>query len=76
MVTIRLSRLGRKKAPFYRIVATDSRKKAIGEVLEVLGTWNPAHKELEVRMPDLNKWVEKGAQMSATVKKLLEENKK
>lgn len=76
MIAIRLSRIGRKKAPFYRIVAVDSRKKAIGAVLEILGTWNPKHKNLEVRMQNLEEWIKKGAQVSAPVKKLLEENKK
>lgn len=76
MVTIRLSKLGRKKAPFYRVVAVDSEKKNAGSVLEILGTWNPRHKKLEVGMQNLEKWVQKGAQMSATVKKLLETYKK
>lgn len=76
MVTIRLSKIGRKKAPFYRIVAVDSTKKNAGEFLENLGTWNPKHKNLEVRMQNLEDWIKKGAQMSATVKKILETHKK
>lgn len=71
MITIRLSRFGRKKAPFYRIVAVDSQKKATGMVLEVLGFWNPIKKELKVEKEKVKLWVEKGSQMSATVKKLL-----
>lgn len=72
MIAIRLSRFGRKKAPFYRVVAVDSQKKATGMVLEILGTWNPATKELKVNSEKLKVWVSKGAQISATVKKLLE----
>lgn len=72
MIAIRLSRFGRKKAPFYRIVAVDSRKKATGIVKEVLGTWNPAKKALKVEKEKVAGWVAKGAQVSATVKKLLE----
>jgi small subunit ribosomal protein S16 len=72
MVTIRLSRYGRKKAPFYRIVAVDATKKATGKVIEFLGFWNPANKELKVKSEELKTWVKKGAQISATVKKLLE----
>ena len=72
MVTIRLSRYGRKKAPFYRIVAVDSSKKAVGSVLEVLGTWNVAKKKLDVDKEKVSEWVKKGSQISATVKKLLE----
>ncbi|MGA3292111.1 MAG: 30S ribosomal protein S16 [Candidatus Microgenomates bacterium] len=72
MVTIRLSRFGRKKAPFYRIVAVDSRKKAIGGVLEFLGTWNPAKKAKSIDKEKVNAWIKKGATVSAAVKKLLE----
>lgn len=72
MIAIRLSRFGRKKAPFYRIVAVDSRKKATGEVLEILGTWNIAKKKLDVEKSKVEAWIKKGAQVSATVKKLIE----
>ena len=72
MIAIRLSRFGRKKAPFYRVVAVDSTKKATGMVLEVLGTWNIAKKKLDLDKDKVKAWVAKGAQMSATVKKLLE----
>lgn len=71
MVTIRLSRFGRKKAPFYRVVVVDSRKKAIGGVLEYLGIWNPAKKIVKIDKTKVSAWVKKGAQISATVKKLL-----
>ena len=40
-VKIRLTRMGAKKRPFYRIVATDSRTKRDGEYLEQIGTYNP-----------------------------------
>lgn len=72
MIAIRLSRFGRKKAPFYRIVAVDSRKKATGMVLKFLGTWNPAKKEFKIDKDELKIWVGKGAQISATVKKLID----
>ena len=72
MIAIRLSRYGRKKAPFYRIVAVDAKKKATGMGLEFLGTWNPRKKELEVSKEKVSAWVKKGAQISATVKKLIE----
>ncbi len=72
MIAIRLSRFGRKKAPYYRIVAVDSRKKATGMVLKILGTWNPAKKEFKIDKDELKIWIEKGAQISATVKKLID----
>lgn len=70
MVTIRLSRYGRKKDPFYRIIAVDSTKKAIGAVLEILGNYNPRKKELTFDKQKIADWVNKGAQLSATVKSL------
>lgn len=72
MVTIRLSRFGRKKGAFYRIVAVDSRKKASGANLEVLGFWNPLKKILKVEKERIGDWISKGAQMSTSVKKMLE----
>lgn len=70
MVIIRLSRFGRKKAPFYRVVATDASKKRDGMVLEVLGFWNPAKENKELNKEAFDAWIKKGAQVSATVKKL------
>lgn len=72
MVTIRLSRFGRKKAPFYRIVVTDSRKKTTGGVIDYIGTWNPIKKLKEINQEKLSEWIKKGAQQSASVKKILE----
>lgn len=71
MVAIRLARYGRKKGAFYRIVAVDSTKKTAGENLEVLGYWNPIKKDLKIDKESLKAWVAKGAQISATVKKLI-----
>lgn len=72
MIMIRLSRFGRKLAPFYRVVAIDGQKKREGEPLEVLGFWNPVTREFKVEREKLKIWVTKGAQISPTVSKLLE----
>lgn len=72
MVTIRLSRYGRKKAPYYRVVAVDASKKTTGKYLEVVGTWNPAKKAISIDKDKVNAWVKKGATISATVKRLLQ----
>jgi small subunit ribosomal protein S16 len=72
MVTIRLARFGRKKDPFYRIVALDSGKKVAGANLEVVGFWNPLKKELKIEKEKFDMWVKNGAQLSSAVKKLLE----
>lgn len=71
MIAIRLTRFGRKKSPFYRIVATDSGKRQGGVVLQVLGTWKPSKKEIKIEKDKVKAWVEKGAQISPAVNKLL-----
>ena len=72
MTTIRLTRMGRKKMPFYRIVVTDSRKRRDGGWIESIGHYNPMIKEdnLTVDMDRLNYWVSVGAKMSDRVKKI------
>lgn len=70
MVTIRLSRYGRKKAPFYRVIVVDSRKKRDGAFLEVLGFWNPEKGDKKLDKVNFDLWIKKGAQVSDTVKKL------
>lgn len=77
MVTIRLSRGGAKKKPFYHIVVTDSRKARDGRRIEQIGFFNPAAKGGEERLRlDLERmdyWAGVGAQMSDRVKSLLAE---
>jgi len=72
MTTIRLTRMGRKKMPFYRIVVTDSRKRRDGGWIESIGHYNPMIKEnnITVDMERLNYWTSVGAQMSDRVKKI------
>ena len=72
MTVIRLTRMGRKKKPFYRIVVTDSRKRRDGGWIESIGFYNPVAKEEEIRIDEerLNYWLSVGAQMSDTVKRL------
>ena len=72
MVIIRLERRGKKNGPFYRIVATDERKKIGGSSLEILGFWNPHTDEKQIKKDLINKWVKKGAKISVAVKKLME----
>ncbi len=72
MTVIRMTRMGRKKKPFYRIVVTDSRKRRDGGWIESIGHYNPvsAEKTLVVDTERLNYWVSVGAQLSPTVKKI------
>ncbi|MFT7458708.1 MAG: small subunit ribosomal protein S16 [Planctomycetota bacterium] len=75
MVTIRLSRKGAKKRPFYHIVVTDSRNKRDGRYIERLGFFNPiaAGKEEELRIDHerVKYWLSQGAQASERVAKLV-----
>lgn len=73
MVKLRLKRMGAKKAPFYRIVAADSRFPRDGRDIETIGTYNPTTNPAEVRVDaDLAiKWLNNGAQPSDTVRNIL-----
>jgi len=72
VVKIRLARFGRKKKPFYRIVATDSRRRRDSGWIEVIGYYNPLTdpKTIEIDMDRLNYWLSNGAQMTERVGKL------
>ena len=75
MVTIRLSRRGKKNAPFFHIVAVDKMKKRDGAVLDKIGTYDPSKKDLKDKVKynaELYKsWIAKGAQPSETVVQLV-----
>ena len=73
MVKIRLTRSGSKKRPFYRIVAADSRSPRDGKFLEILGFYDPRKKPhvLEVNKERVQDWIDKGAQPSVRVEKLI-----
>jgi small subunit ribosomal protein S16 len=72
-VRLRLTRLGRKGQPFYRIVAVDSRKRRDGAYLEKIGHYNPNARPAELVMDDEKalKWLHVGAIPSDTVRSLL-----
>ena len=71
MIRIRLSRRGKKKTPFYRIVITDKRTKRDGSPIEEIGTYNPKTKELKVNKEKVESWIKKGAIPSDTMVDLL-----
>mgnify|MGYP000235108589 FL=1 len=79
MVTIRLSRGGAKKRPYYTVVVTDSRNKRDGRCIERIGFFNPlAQGQEEVLRLDLDRvahWVGEGAQTSERVAKLIDQAK-
>jgi len=75
MLMIRLSRVGKKKKAEYRLVIQDKKRDPWGKVLEILGTYNPHTKELEIKKDRIEYWRSVGAQMSVTVNNLLIEKK-
>ena len=68
---IRLTRVGRKNLPLYRIVVANSRSPVKGKFIEKLGWYDPRGKKLQVDKDSLLGWVGKGAKPSNSVKKLL-----
>lgn len=73
-VKMRLTRLGDKKSPFYRIVVADSRKARDGEYVDLVGTYNPlvSENDVNIDLEKAKKWLANGAQPTDTVKTLLQ----
>ena len=74
-VKLRLTRMGKKKQPAYRVVAIDSHTKRDGEYIELIGTYNPLTKPATVKLDEevALKWLANGAIPSDTVKNLFKE---
>jgi small subunit ribosomal protein S16 len=72
-VKLRLTRVGSKKNPVYRIVAADSRSPRDGKFLEIVGRYNPQTDPSTIELDEerLRDWISKGAQPSETVQRLL-----
>ncbi|MDD5071890.1 MAG: 30S ribosomal protein S16 [Patescibacteria group bacterium] len=71
MLTIRLSRIGKKNKPMYRLIISEKSRDLYGQSLEILGSYNPGNKELQAKAERIKYWLEKGAGMSPTVNNLL-----
>lgn len=72
-VRIRLKRMGAHKAPFYRVVVSDSRSPRDGRFIEEIGIYNPIAQPAQVQIDEEKalKWLQDGAQASDTVRNLL-----
>ena len=72
-VKLRLTRVGSKKNPVYRIVAADSRSPRDGKFLEIVGRYNPQTDPSTIELDEerVRDWLSKGAQPSQTVRRLL-----
>lgn len=78
MLAIRLMRMGAKKRPSYRIVVKEKLSKRDGAYLENLGFYNPTQNPAELRLDAARAqyWLEKGAQPTETVRRLIKANQK
>ena len=80
MVTIRLTRRGAKKLPFYHIVVTDSRQRQGGTILEQIGYFDPVAKgksiKLNLDLARIDHWQKQGAQVSDRVQALVKDYRK
>ncbi len=73
MLSIRLTRMGAKKRPFYRIVVTEKRSKRDGRFVESVGYYDPCRNPADVKInrERVKYWIERGAQPSETVRSLI-----
>ncbi|MDP2684606.1 MAG: 30S ribosomal protein S16 [bacterium] len=75
MLTIRLSRVGKKKHPIFRVIVSEKVKDTVGDYLELLGHYNPHTNTAELKAERIKHWISKGAQTSGTIHNLLVEQK-
>ena len=75
-VKMRLTRLGAKKAPFYRVIVADSRSPRDGRFIDEIGYYNPLTEPAEIKIDaeKAKKWIANGAQPTETVKSLLKKS--
>ena len=71
MLVIKLSKVGKTNKKMFRLIVSEKSRDPYGHVLEILGSYNPYSKELQVKEERVNYWLGKGAQMTATVNNLL-----
>jgi small subunit ribosomal protein S16 len=73
VLMIRLSRIGKKKHPFYRVVVTEKTRPRNGRFVEIVGTYDPQKNPAAVQLDDerVKYWLSKGAQPSDTVRSFL-----
>ena len=74
MLMIRLSRVGARKQPYYRVVVIEKDRARDGRSVEVVGTYNPRTNpaSVDLKRERIDHWVSKGVQMSATVARLVQ----
>jgi small subunit ribosomal protein S16 len=75
LVKIRLTRTGKKKAPYYRVIVADQRSPRDGKFIELLGTYDPKAEPSVFKIDEdkAKEWIAKGAKPTETVAKLLKQ---
>jgi small subunit ribosomal protein S16 len=78
VVTIRLTRAGKRNRPFYRVIAIDHRARRDGRPLEMLGTYDPVSRPSVIRLESerIEAWQKNGAQLSPAVRSLVRRARK
>ena len=71
MLAIKLSKTGKTNKKMFRLVISEKGRDPYGNSLEILGSYDQYHKELQVKADRINYWISKGAQMTPTVNNLL-----
>jgi len=73
LLAIRLTRIGAKKQPFYRVVVTEKEAKRDGRFVEIVGYYNPCREPVELKLNQerIDYWLARGAQPSETVRSLI-----
>ncbi len=73
MLMIRLSRIGARKQPYYRVVVIEKERARNGRPVEIVGTYNPrtSPASVELKRQRIDYWISKGAQMSSRVSKIM-----
>lgn len=75
MLAIKLAKTGKTNKKMFRLIVSEKSRDPYGDVLEILGSYNPHSKELAAKTERIKHWLSKGAQMTATVNNLLIEKK-
>lgn len=75
-VKIRMTRMGAKKKPFYRLVVADSRAPRDGKFIDIIGYYNPVSEPVQIKIDEekASQWLKTGAQPTDTVKALLKKH--
>ena len=71
MLAIKLSKVGKTNKKMFRLIISEKGRDPYGNVLEILGSYNPHSKELSVKTERVKYWLSKGAKMTATINNLL-----